>query len=45
MIPDRKPTLPRIRDGMTHPIIFDGRNIFEPVEMEKLGFVYKSIGR
>ncbi|MSR65643.1 MAG: UDP-glucose/GDP-mannose dehydrogenase family protein [Verrucomicrobiae bacterium] len=37
--------LAKVRDTMTHPIIFDGRNIFDPREMEKLGFVYKSIGR
>jgi UDPglucose 6-dehydrogenase len=27
------------------PIIFDGRNIYEPLEMEKLGFLYMGIGR
>jgi UDPglucose 6-dehydrogenase len=37
--------LEKIRDGMTHPIMFDGRNMFDPADMEKLGFVYKSIGR
>ena len=37
--------LEKIRDGMTHPIMFDGRNVFEPREMERLGYVYKSIGR
>lgn len=30
---------------MTHPILFDGRNIFDADEMERLGFVYKSVGR
>jgi hypothetical protein len=30
---------------MTHPIMFDGRNLFDPQEMERLGFIYKSIGR
>jgi UDPglucose 6-dehydrogenase len=35
----------RARKGMTHPIMFDGRNLFDPAEMEKLGFIYKSIGR
>ncbi|HEU5123850.1 MAG TPA: UDP-glucose/GDP-mannose dehydrogenase family protein [Verrucomicrobiae bacterium] len=37
--------LDRARKGMTHPILFDGRNLFDPAEMEKLGFIYKSIGR
>ena len=30
---------------LTHPILFDGRNLFDRAEMEKLGFIYKSIGR
>jgi UDPglucose 6-dehydrogenase len=30
---------------MTHPIVLDGRNIFDPEKMEEMGFVYKSIGR
>jgi len=25
--------------------MFDGRNLFDPIEMEKRGWVYKSIGR
>lgn len=37
--------LEKVRESMTHPIMFDGRNVFDPREMEKLGFVYKSIGR
>jgi UDPglucose 6-dehydrogenase len=37
--------LERARAVMSHPILFDGRNLFEPEEMERLGFVYKSIGR
>jgi UDPglucose 6-dehydrogenase len=37
--------LDRCRRVMTHPILFDGRNLFDPREMEKLGFVYRSIGR
>ena len=37
--------LERARKVMTHPILFDGRNLFDPAEMERLGFIYKSIGR
>lgn len=37
--------LERARKGLTHPIMFDGRNLFDPAKMEELGFIYKSIGR
>lgn len=37
--------LERARRTLTHPIIFDGRNLFDIEEMERLGFLYKSIGR
>jgi UDPglucose 6-dehydrogenase len=37
--------LARAKKGLTHPIMFDGRNLFDPAEMEKLGWIYKSIGR
>lgn len=37
--------LEKIRDSMTHPIMFDGRNVFEPHEMKLLGYEYKGIGR
>jgi UDPglucose 6-dehydrogenase len=37
--------LDRVRSELSHPILFDGRNLFDPVEMQRLGFVYKSIGR
>ncbi len=33
------------KKGLTHPIMFDGRNLFDPAEMEKLGWIYKSVGR
>ncbi|HTI97557.1 MAG TPA: UDP-glucose/GDP-mannose dehydrogenase family protein [Dongiaceae bacterium] len=33
------------RKGLSHPIMFDGRNLFDPKEMEKSGWIYKSIGR
>ena len=35
----------RVRKSLTHPIMFDGRNLFNVQEMEALGFIYKSIGR
>jgi UDPglucose 6-dehydrogenase len=41
----RKLDLERARKALTHPILFDGRNLFDPMEMEQLGFIYKSIGR
>jgi UDPglucose 6-dehydrogenase len=30
---------------MKRPIIFDGRNIYNPQEVKKLGFIYKGVGR
>lgn len=41
----KKLDLDRARRVLTHPIMFDGRNLFDPAEMERLGFIYKSIGR
>jgi UDPglucose 6-dehydrogenase len=41
----KKLDLERVRKALSHPIMFDGRNLFDPDEMEKLGFIYKSIGR
>ena len=41
----KKLDLESARKALTHPILFDGRNLFDPAEMERLGFIYKSIGR
>jgi len=41
----KKLDLERARRVLSHPIMFDGRNLFDPAEMERLGFIYKSIGR
>ena len=41
----KKLDLERARKELTHPIMFDGRNLFDPAEMERLGFIYKSVGR
>ena len=35
----------RAHKSMSHPILFDGRNLFDAGEMERAGWVYKSIGR
>ncbi len=37
--------LERARRNMTHPILFDGRNLFDKDELEHLGWIYKSVGR
>ncbi|MBU1006326.1 MAG: UDP-glucose/GDP-mannose dehydrogenase family protein [Candidatus Omnitrophica bacterium] len=37
--------LGRVKKLMKNPLIIDGRNIFEPARMKKLGFRYISIGR
>jgi UDPglucose 6-dehydrogenase len=41
----RRPDFQRIRAALKQPVIFDGRNIYEPVDLQKLGFEYVSIGR
>jgi UDPglucose 6-dehydrogenase len=35
----------RAREAMTHPILFDGRNLFDRDELERAGWIYKSVGR
>ncbi|MCK5594778.1 UDP-glucose/GDP-mannose dehydrogenase family protein [bacterium] len=37
--------LEKIKSLLNHSVIIDGRNIYDPEKMKKLGFVYKSIGR
>ena len=41
----RFPDFPRIRAALTQPIVIDGRNLYDPAKMEKLGFIYRSLGR
>lgn len=35
----------KIRDSMKQPILFDGRNLYNPERQRKLGFQYYGIGR
>jgi UDPglucose 6-dehydrogenase len=37
--------LDRLRSVMRRPAVFDGRNLWEPERMRRLGFEYHSIGR
>lgn len=41
----RSPDFIDIKALLKKPIIFDGRNLYDPDEMKTHGFVYKSIGR
>ncbi|HUF50816.1 MAG TPA: UDP-glucose/GDP-mannose dehydrogenase family protein [Longimicrobiales bacterium] len=41
----RVPDFTRMRRLMRQPVIFDGRNLFDPARMQELGFDYASIGR
>ncbi|HEX6477741.1 MAG TPA: UDP-glucose/GDP-mannose dehydrogenase family protein [Ktedonobacteraceae bacterium] len=34
-----------IRSAMRRPVLIDGRNIYEPNEMNRLGFIYRGMGR
>ncbi len=37
--------LEKIKERMKSPVIFDGRNIYDPDAMEKMGFKYRGMGR
>jgi UDPglucose 6-dehydrogenase len=37
--------LERVRGLMRRPVVFDGRNLWEPERMRRLGFEYYSVGR
>lgn len=41
----RHPDFRQIRDAMKSPIIFDGRNLYDPKVLRDHGFTYYSIGR
>ena len=41
----RLPDWKTVIRSMKSPVIFDGRNIYDPSEMKELGFAYYSVGR
>jgi len=41
----RSPDFELVKQSLKQPIIFDGRNLFEPERLAKLGIIYYSIGR
>jgi UDPglucose 6-dehydrogenase len=41
----REPDFARIKKLLRNPVIFDGRNIYNPEQMRAHGFTYSSIGR
>jgi UDPglucose 6-dehydrogenase len=38
-------SLGRVKERLNAPVIFDGRNIFDPEDMREAGFYYESVGR
>jgi len=41
----REPDFTRMKKAMKQPLIFDGRNLYQPKAVRGLGFTYHSIGR
>jgi UDPglucose 6-dehydrogenase len=41
----RRPDFARIKRLLQRPVIFDGRNIYDPLDLAARGFTYYSIGR
>jgi UDPglucose 6-dehydrogenase len=41
----RRPDFDRMKQLMKQPVIFDGRNIYEPSRLKERGFVYYGVGR
>ncbi len=37
--------LEKVKSLLKSPVIYDGRNIYDPVRMKEMGFTYRSIGR
>ena len=41
----RNPDFNKIKSMLKTPLIFDGRNLYDPEKMEDAGFIYYSVGR
>jgi UDPglucose 6-dehydrogenase len=41
----RSPDFDRIKEQLAQPVIFDGRNIYDPHYLARIGFTYYGIGR
>jgi UDPglucose 6-dehydrogenase len=41
----KSPDFSIIKARLKNPVIFDGRNLFEPADLKTLGFEYFGIGR
>ena len=41
----RSPDFERIKRSLKQPVVFDGRNLFDPARMRETGIEYFAIGR
>ena len=41
----RSPDFARLKELLRRPVIFDGRNLYDPAVMRRHGFIYHSMGR
>ena len=41
----RRPSFERLKSIMRQPVLFDGRNVWNPAELRAVGFTYYGIGR
>ena len=41
----RNPDFDLLKEKLKAPVIFDGRNLYEPARMAQRGFTYYAIGR
>ncbi|MEI7703027.1 MAG: UDP-glucose/GDP-mannose dehydrogenase family protein [Deltaproteobacteria bacterium] len=41
----RQPDFDRLKKAMKQPVLFDGRNVWDPRKVREMGFTYQGIGR